>query len=139
MIEPIPAPSRRELMKERYALEDAARALIRRIAELLGQPPEIRDEMRYLGAKSEVFFGGIEDLIQADPSDFAPGDGGKLRAFRRDTDSLFLARADLDRKLRDERRRAMETEEDVKVARANRMVDELHVEIARFDTPPHTP
>lgn len=138
MITSIPNPTRRELLKERYAIEDAARQLIRRILEELGASPELRDELRFLNAKGEVFFGGIDDLILADPSDLSPDGEGNRRAFRRDTDALFLARAELDRKVLDARRRAVEIGEDVRVERASRLADELKIEIARFDGPQTT-
>jgi hypothetical protein len=138
MMTPISRATQRELLQERYAIEDRARQLIRRILEELGGSAELRDELRFLNAKGEVFFGGIDDLILADPSDLSPGEEGNRRAFRRDTDALFLARAELDRKVLDARRRAVEVEEDVRVERATRFADELKIEIARLDGPQTT-
>lgn len=129
----IPAHLQSTLLQERYAIEDAARALIRKVVEQLG--PEVRDELRYVLAKGEVFFDSIDDLIYFDPSERSPEEAERRR-LRRHTDELIYARAQLDRQVRDARRRAVEAEENVRIDRARRHADELKIEIARLDTAP---
>ncbi len=119
----------RKLREELFALEDGARALIRRIcAQIDG---DTRDEHRMVSAKLELFVNSADDLIHYDPSARSPHEAD-LRELRSRTDELILRRVELDRTLRDSRRRELETAEDVRIARAQRHAEEVRVELGQI-------
>lgn len=126
----IPPAVRRRLRDELFRLIDESRALTRRIIGEIDPDVDTRDEIRVLSAKGEVFWNAVDDLIHFDPTERSSSDA-ELKALRRQTDELIVRRAELDRSMRDTRRRALEAEEEVRVARANRLAEETNVEAQR--------